>query len=170
MNKSEWSGWMQAIGAISAICGAFYISKRQETKQIHLLKKSAVVRVRMFVLSVSVCAENLRDSEEVSDIEIRRQKAVLEEVIAIGRSISAELLNTHWIASLEATRTIAPQLTVLYEAILEDGTRLEKAREIAAKFCGRFEVIEKVVSSNHPGVKFSKEDEADTSKPFFPGT
>lgn len=167
MTKSEWSGWMQAIGAVAAILGSLYIAKRQERKQLHLAKKSSVVRVRLFVSNVSVSVVTLKESKEVNRIEMLRQRAILREALTVGASVSAELLNANWQLALETTRSIAAQLIVLCEAIADDPYLLAQAQTMVATFSNRMEKIEKVVGNSHPGVFFSKEDMADTGTPFF---
>lgn len=167
MTKSEWSGWMQAIGAVAAILGSLYIATRQERKQLHLAKKSSVARVRLFVSNVSASVVTLKESKQVNRIEMLRQRAVLREALTVGASVSAELLNANWQLALEVTRSIAAQIIVLCEAIADDPSLLAQAQPMVATYSGRMEQIEKVVGNSHPGVFFSKEDMANADTPFF---
>ena len=152
MTKAEWSGWMQAIGAVLAILGAFYLSSRQERSDLKRAQKSAVLRVKAFVAAVNAVAKSLNEFERLDEFYIYRQQAYLREMLSAGASISAEVLDAKWILAFESARLIATQLIVVCEAVLKDNDNLPEIYFLLNDYCEHLESVEEVVKGQHPGV------------------
>lgn len=152
MTKSEWSGWMQAIGGVASIIGAFLIASRQHSNQINLAKSVSVGRIRAFVASVSASVELLRDSEEVNPLEMQRQHSIIDVTLSSGSTISAEHLDVEWVGALEVARGIAAQLRVLCIGVEKDLTYIDNARDLAGRFLNVLTPHEQFVRKGHPDV------------------
>jgi len=158
MTKAEWSGWMQAIGAVLAILGAFYLSKIQESSNQLRLKKSAVIRVKVFASNVLSCARILGKVEVVEELEMMRHQAFLKETLAVGLAIPVEVLNGKWLHAFETSRLIATQLALLCDVLAKDDTKLPEAMIIIKRLVAHVDKIEGIVSKSYPGVNFSEEE------------
>ncbi|MBO9680786.1 MAG: hypothetical protein J7556_21350 [Acidovorax sp.] len=153
MTKAEWSGWMQAIGAILAILASFALVRHQLKEQQLLVKRAAVSRIRTFVAFSSSYAEGFLGIDKYTNLEMRRQSALLNEQIAMAATIPSELLNIEWIAALEGTRSIAVQFRVLVDAVAEDPRLGPQAREVGKQLAEKLADFEKTVVQDHPGFK-----------------
>lgn len=149
MTKSEWSGWMQAVGAAASIIGAFLIASWQYRRQLMLEKKVAVSKIRSLVASLSNSIELLRDMESANSIEMQRQIAILKDTLAAS-TITADHLEIDWIAALMAARSVAAQMTVLCEAVEKNPENLPYAKRHAGQFFTAMEDHEIFVANGHP--------------------
>jgi hypothetical protein len=64
LNKSEWAAWVQAIGSIAAILGAFWISHRQvvaASRDVHSRRVALLDSAAISVASAAKLVEKLRD-------------------------------------------------------------------------------------------------------------
>lgn len=153
MTKSEWSGWMQAIFSVVAILFSGYMVRYQLRHQQLMVKKSAVSRIRTFVAFLSSYADRFVAITEFSELEMKRQSALLSEHVALASSIPAELLNLEWISALEGARSIAVQFRVLADAVAVNDAFGPPSRPIAQQLVAALAEIAKTVEQDHPGVR-----------------
>lgn len=158
MTKSEWSGWMQAVGAVLAILGAFCLSKLQELNNVKRSKKSAILRVKAYVAAINSIAKSLNESEQFDELHINRLQAYLREVLSVGATIPAEVLNAKWLLAFESSRLIGTQLVVLCEQSLKNPENLLEIMSLLAKYRDQLVSAEEVVKGTHPGVFFKYEE------------
>lgn len=153
MTKSEWSGWMQAVFSVVAILFSGYMVRYELNHQQLMVKKSAVSRIRTFIAFLSSYADRFVGISEFSELEMKRQSALLSEHVFLASSIPAELLDIEWIAALEGARSIAVQFRVLADAVCADVAFGPPSRPIAQQLVAALAEIEKTVRQDHQRVR-----------------
>lgn len=152
MTKAEWSGWMQVLGTIAAIFGAFYLSRLQEKNNLKRLRKTSALKIMVFVANISACAHAIKKAEKIDRFEIKRQQAVVREHLSVALNIQADLLESRWYLAFEKSRIIAAQLIVFYDLIDQDIKNLAEVYICVESFCDLLEDVDNVVRSDYSGI------------------
>lgn len=156
MTKSEWAGWVQAVGSVLALVGAFLVVKLQYAKQVHLQKISAISRIRNFVATTSSHLERLVAVSALSTADVKLLHAVVCEQLAIAATIQAEYLHISWSAALEGTRSVSAQTKVLCEILIQSPEKNTEIISTAKLLQGALEDFVQTVRVKHPGVTMYK--------------
>lgn len=117
MTKGEWSGWMQAIGAVVGLGIAIWVSGSHE----RIEKRSAVIQARAFAkeLVIAIQAMNYSAQREARGMLVM-SIAGLNESVALNQSMRPELmpkeamqafrnLKMHAVMVLKAANTLEAQ-------------------------------------------------------------
>lgn len=116
MTKAEWSGWMQAFGAVLALGIAIWVSGSHE----RLEKRDALVKARVFAKQLVLCLQGLsyRNDRRTYDVFLM-SIATLEELKSFSLSIRSERMPESAMLAFVDMRQIAVALLLTANAIRE---------------------------------------------------
>lgn len=121
MTKAEWSGWMQAIGALIAILASVLIVSFQMNSAERIKQAAAARRVLSLVAGLNAALDPILALDPAKPLvgdSLCTSAMLVNEWVADARSIAYEDLSLEWMASLQLLRSIGIAI----------GQELEKAQ------------------------------------------
>ncbi|MEG0939915.1 MAG: hypothetical protein RSE32_13710 [Comamonas sp.] len=110
MTKAEWSGWMQAIGAVLAIVASALLMRHQVNIDRRAKERAAASRVRAFVTQLYATSLELKAPHVMSEPMLKMRRLMLEEWIQDSRGIEIEFVSSEWFDALHGARATAVRL------------------------------------------------------------
>lgn len=157
MTKSEWSGWMQAFGAVLALGIAIWAAG----SYVRLEKRDAVVNARAFAKQLVVCAQGMAyGAHEATYGVFVLSIATLQELIAFGQTARPERLPATAMNSLLNLRLNAVALLTVAQAYRDRPSAMHAAdfERLLSYYGGLVAHDAGVLHSSHNGVAAEKFD------------
>ena len=113
MTKSEWSGWMQAVGSVMAILAGFFVAERtlkiQSKLQLQREMEAKRIKDRMqFYIIADLLQAAESWGEHILGVAEKKETISLESAIYIGQSVvdSLRSITLDHIPAVEAIRRV----------------------------------------------------------------
>ena len=122
MTKTEWSGWVQAIGAIAAVIGAYLVSEFAHRRDLRLKRETALRGCFEFGASLVAVVRAMLRNHATAPMRVVDLKHNLSTSIELGREIRMGDLPGSLIAPAFQMRGIASELDqMIVDAEAEKG-------------------------------------------------
>lgn len=117
MTKAEWSGWMQAFGAVLALGIAIWVAGSHE----RLEKRDALIKARVFAKQLVLCVQGMayRNDRKTHDVFLL-SIASLEELKSFSLSVRSERMPESAMLAFIDMRQIAVAILLNANAVRED--------------------------------------------------